>query len=39
MGMSSNGDALLLDTDFIALRMPSLENKVNENEFSYFSLI
>ena len=32
--MSSIGDALLLDGDFIALRMSSFENKVNENEFS-----
>ena len=42
IGMSSIGDGLLLDRDFIALRMSSLENRVNENEFSsvlYFSLI
>ena len=32
--MSSTGDALLEDRDFIALRTPSFENKVNENEFS-----
>ena len=32
--MSSIGDALLLDRDFISLRMPSFENRVNENEFS-----
>ena len=32
--MSSIGDALLLDRNFIALRMSSSENKVNENEFS-----
>ena len=40
--MSSIGDGLLLDRDFIALRMSSLENRVNENEFSsvlYFSLV
>ena len=40
--MSSIGDALLLDRDFIALTMSSFENRVNENEFSwviYFSLI
>ena len=40
--MSPNGDALLLDRDFIALRMSFFENKVNENEFSwvsYFSLL
>ena len=34
IGMSSTGDALLLERDFIALRMSSFENKVNENEFS-----
>ena len=42
IGMSSIGDGLLLDRDFIALRMSSLENRVNENEFSsvlYFSLV
>ena len=32
--MPSTGDALLLDGDFIALRMSSLENRVKENEFS-----
>ena len=32
--MSLTGDALLLERDFIALRMSSFENKVNENEFS-----
>ena len=40
--MPSIGDALLLDSDFIALRMSSFERKVNENEISsvsYFSLI
>ena len=40
--MSPIGDALLLDRDFIALRMSSFENRVSENEFSwvlYFSLI
>ena len=34
IGMFSTGDALLLERDFIALRMSSFENKVNENEFS-----
>ena len=37
IGMSSIGDALLLDRNFIALRMSSSENKVNENEFSWVS--
>ena len=39
--MSPNGDALVLDRDFITLRMSPFENKVNENEerASYFSLI
>ena len=40
--MCSIKDVLLLDRDFIALRMSSFENRVNENEFSqvlYFSLI
>ena len=32
--MSSIGDALLLDRDFIALIMSSFESRVNENEFS-----
>ena len=32
--MSSIGDALLLDREFIALKMSSFENKVYENEFS-----
>ena len=32
--MSSTGVALLLERDFITLRMSSFENKVNENEFS-----
>ena len=30
--MSSVGDALLLDRDFIALRMSCFENKLNEND-------
>ena len=33
--MSSIGDALLLNRDFIALRMSCFENRVNENEFSW----
>ena len=33
--MSSTGDGLLLDTDFMALKMSSFKNKVNENEFSW----
>ena len=37
--MSSIRDALLLDRDFIALRMSSFENKVNENEFSWVSYL
>ena len=40
--MPSIGDALLLDSDFIALRMSSFERKVNGNEISrvsYFFLI
>ena len=32
--VSSDGDALLPDRDFIALRMSSFETKVNENKFS-----
>ena len=32
--MSSIRDALLLDRDFIALKMSSFENRVNENELS-----
>ena len=32
--MSSSEYALLLDRDFIALRMSTFENKGNENEFS-----
>ena len=32
--MSSIGDALLVDRDFIALIMSSSESRVNENEFS-----
>ena len=35
--MSSIGDALFLDRDFIILRMFSFENKTNENEFSWVS--
>ena len=31
--MSSITEALLLDRDFITLRMSSFENRVNENEF------
>ena len=31
--MFSNGDAILLDRDFIALEIFSFENKVNENQF------
>ena len=34
IGMSSIRDALLLDRDFIALRMSCFENRVHENEFS-----
>ena len=40
--MSSIRDTLLLDRNFIALRISPFENRVNENEFSgvlYFSLI
>ena len=32
--MSSIGDPLLLESNFIALRMSYFESKVNENEFS-----
>ena len=32
--MSSIRGALVLDRDFIALRMSLFENRVNENEFS-----
>ena len=32
--MSSFGNDLLLDADFITLRMSSFENKENENDFS-----
>ena len=31
--MPSIGDVLLLDRDFVALRMSSFENKISENEF------